>query len=354
MFLALCLLYFVVFAFSLNDIFATPTSLRKKIYFFLSCAIAIFSFLIYDKIPATDAVNYVYNYDSLSSFADYIKGINRGIHGYEAGFSLVSLFMKIFINNGVFAMSLIAALGVLGITYQISRYTQFWFIALLVYIGHFYGWNGLILLRQTCALVILFSLLKYIPEKKYFRAILLILLATLFHASSLIYLLVFPLYKILQNNKLVFVAIIASFLIGYFEVIPRFIIMISDSIPRGEILENYILNPGKGINWLSYLVMLFVWSVAVYFKQTLCQNNKYVEVSIVYLGLAIICAGLFQQFEIVIRFVMSFNFYAYVVLFPAFIYIFKNNWQNRLMYVSLLGVYLLLFFVRFFYILDKY
>jgi len=355
MFVSLCLLYLVVFVFSLNDVFTVRANFKKTIYFFLSFGVAIFSFFIFDKIPATDIINYVDNFYSLSSIRDLVDGTNQGGKGFEIGFNLVNCFLKVFINDAIFAMGLIVLFCVLGIAFQLHRYTQLWFIALLVYIGHFWGWNGLILFRQTIALIILFPLLKWIPEKKYFRAILLILLASLFHASSLIYLLMFPLYRILQNNKILILAIVASFLIGYFGIIPRFMIMISEHVPRGDVfLELYILNAGKGINWLSYVVMLSVLGIAVFFKQTLLQNHKYIEIAIIYLSFAIILAGLFQQFEVVMRFVMSFNFYAYIILLPAFIYILKNNWRNRLIYVSVLGTYLMLFYVRFFYILDKY
>ncbi|MCL2413890.1 MAG: EpsG family protein [Bacteroidales bacterium] len=292
------------------------------------------------------------NYNRLPSISDYISGVYRGeFHGFETGFNLVNCFIKIFVEDAILAMGIIVVFCVLGVTFQISRYTQFWFIALLVYVGHFWGWNGLILFRQTIALVILFPLLNWIPEKKYFRAILLILFASLFHASSLIYLLIFPLYRILRSDRVLILAIVASFLIGYFGIIPNLVIMVSEHIPRGEILVNHIINSERGINWLAYFVMLSVLGVALYFKQTLVQHNKHIRMAITYLGFAVILAGLFQQFEIVIRFIMSFNFYAYIILLPAFICIFKDNWKNRLIYVSFLGLYLMIFFVRFFYIL---
>jgi len=354
MLINLGLFYLIVFLFSMNDVFKLKTSSKKIIYIYLTFAIAIYSFFIYKYIPSTDFKNYTYRYSILSSINDFINGSNRGIYRIEIGFGFVNVLIKTFINNEIQGISLLVGFSVLGIIFRLYRYTKYWFLSLLVYIGHFYGWNGLILLRQTIAIIILFPLLNWIPEKKYFHSILLILFASLFHVSSLIYILVFPLYKILQNKKILITAIVISFLIGFFNVIPRFVIILSGYIPRGAVLAKYILDMGKGSNRLSYIEMLLVLGVALYFKTKLCNQNKYSKIAITYLGFAVIFAGLLQNFEIGARFVMAFNFFSYIILLPEFICILKKNWKERLVYTSVLGVYLMAFFIRFFYVLDKY
>lgn len=44
------------------------------------------------------------------------------------------------------------------------------------------------------------------------------------------------------------------------------------------------------------------------------------------------------------------NFYSYLILLPAFIFIFKQNLLNRMLYVLGLGGYLTVFLIRFVYI----
>jgi len=354
MFLALIPFYMTIFAFSLNDVFTGSISSKKKLYIFLLFFVITYSFFVSNIVLSEDKANYEYNFSLLTTIGDYIDGTATG-RRYEAGFQLLNIIIKLFINNENYAVRLIVALCVLGVTYKIYQYSpQFLFFSLLIYIGRFYGWNGIILLRQTCALVILFPLLKLIPEKKYFKVLLLILFASLFHISSLLYVFVIPLYRIFQNKKFLIFSVIVSFIFGYFDIISRLIMVIAGFIPRGNALLRYILNQGKSGNIIAYLEMLFVLGIALYYKQKIRLNNKYADIAITYLGFAVVLTGLFQRFEIVNRFAMAFNFYAYIILLPAFICLLRKNWKERLVYVGILGTYLFVFFIRFYYILDKY
>jgi hypothetical protein len=352
--LTLVLFFLAVSIFSLSDTFKMQLSLKRNIYFLLSLAIAIFSLLRCTGDTGHDITNYRNFYSSLSTFNDFINGTNRGTYSFEIGYGFINAFIKMFIENGTYGIALIVLFNILGVTFGIYRYTQYCFIALLVYIGRFYGWNGIILIRQTCALAILFPLIKIIPEKKYFRGTLIILLASLFHISSLFYFLAFPMYKIFRNNKILMIAVVISFFMGFFDIIPQLIIAISGFIPRGRILVAYVLSSGKGANMLGYVEMLFVLCAAVYFKARLCRNNKYIELAIVYLGFAVMFGGMFQRFEISTRVTTLFSFYAYIIILPSFINIFKKYLIERLTYVSILSTYLLVFFIRFFYVLGKY
>jgi len=355
MFLALIPFYIIIFAFSLNDVFNVKISSKKTLYCFIMFFVLIFTFFVSNIIISTDKANYEYNFKLLTTISDYINGTAKGRRGTEAGFQFLNIIIKIFIKDENYGVRLIVVLCVFGITYRIYQYSpQFLFLSLLIYIGHFYGWNGIILLRQTCALVILFPLLKLIPEKKYFKVIALIFIATMFHTSSLLYLFIIPLYKIFQNKRILIFAVIVTFFMGYFDILSHFITIIAGFIPRGNVLLRYILNQGKSGNLIAYFEMLFILCVALYYKRKLCQNNKYANIAITYLGFAVVLMGLFQRFEIVNRFAMAFNFYSYIILLPAFICLLRKHWTERLLYISILGIYLFIFFIRFYYIFDKY
>jgi uncharacterized membrane protein len=57
-----------------------------------------------------------------------------------------------------------------------------------------------------------------------------------------------------------------------------------------------------------------------------------------------------KGYEIGARFVQYFPLFAYLILIPSFIDIFKKNLANRLSYIFILSSYMTLYLVRFVYI----
>jgi len=142
----------------------------------------------------------LFNFYNTFSF----KEIFQNLFGQEIGFVLVNRIIGIFSKNGIYLMFITSFIIVLLFFREFKKYSSYiWFSVLMfVTVGSYY--TSFNTIRQIMAASIIFSGSKYLYEKKLNKYILVILLATLFHKTSLI---MIPFYFVLNfkfnRNKLV-------------------------------------------------------------------------------------------------------------------------------------------------------
>ena len=329
---------------------------RGKTYgwlYFLSCAyILSFSSGIVER--SGDYINYRDSFENVNSWQEYIAGSTIKGYAFEPGFFTLYFLIKNFpTTDGNMAVVIVTLLSGGGLLYFIRKYSRCFFIALVVYIAHFYWWLGIVLLRQMCAMVILFPVIRLLQEEKWRKSIMLIALASLFHASALIFyvFLVIKKLKLFRNERKVIFLLVFSFLVGYLDLFTIGISLIAGYVPRGMVLMNYLMEGSERLmNILAYVEMLLVLFVALKYRLKLLQVNKYTDIAIEFLIFSLFIGGLFYHYEIGSRFVMYFNFYSYLILLPNFISLFRQNLLNKGLYVLGLECYLLIFLIRFVYI----
>lgn len=334
------------------DVFNYRGSAYKWIYFFSCVAILGFSFEIAEY--SGDFINYRDSFENVNSWKEYLAGSTLKGYAFEPGFlALYFLIKQCITTDGNLAVSLVVLIVGSGLLYFIPQYSHYAFIALVIYITHFYWWLGIVLLRQMCAMVILFPAVRFLQEEKWKKSAFFIALASLFHASALIFY-VFLLtrwMKLFENIRRIIILISLSFIIGYLNIFNTIVFSVASHIPRGEVLVNYLLaGSERSMNILAYVEMLLILFMALKYRLKLQQVNKYTDVAISFLVFSSLIGGLFYHYEIGTRFVMYFNFYSYLILLPAFTFIFKQTLANRILYVLGLESYLLIFLIRFVYI----
>lgn len=283
---------------------------------------------------------------------DVINDTNKKVRGnFEPLYILLNKFLYIGGINGGDAVTIMTILGILGILIYIPKYSSHILISIFVYITHFYFWIGVVLIRQTLAIVLLFPIINYFYEKKYIKSFFIIVLASLMHISSLIWLLVLLLLRIdIVNRKyLAWILVILAFLFGYFNGFAFIIQIVAPIFPRGEMLLAY-LSLEQSLNIISYLEVITILFFAMAFKKYLLQNNKYMSVAITILIASAIVGGLSLNFGIGGRFVLVFNFFAFLIILPTFFSLFKNEIYNRLVVLLLFSVPLLIIYIRNIYV----
>lgn len=334
------------------DVFSSSARHRASVYGSACLYILIFSYTLVQQ--SGDFINYRESFENVNSWREYIAGSTLKGYAFEPGFLLVYFLIKYLIttdgNTGVTIVTLLSGAGLL---YFIPKYTRYFFIALLVYIAHFYWWLGIVLLRQMCAMVILFPVIGWIQETKWKKSLIVIGGASLFHASALIFCLFLGMKKLcfFKYPWRVVALIGIVFLFGYMDILKVTISLVSGYIPRGEILMNYLLqSSNRSMNLLAFVEMLVILGIALKYRARLQQDNRYTEIAIELLIGSLLLGGLFYRYEIGMRFVLYFNFYSFLILLPSFIAIVKQDWINRSFYVGLLVSYLCVFLIRFVYI----
>lgn len=124
-----------------------------------------------------------------------------GFKNYEPGFIIYNwIVYSLFPNRQVY-MAITAALSILPVSYVINKYSKNTFLALLIYAAlpsYMMLFSGL---RQGLAIGLCFYATVFITEKKLWKFLLSVFIATQFHYSAFIFYIAYPLCHIHFSQK---------------------------------------------------------------------------------------------------------------------------------------------------------
>lgn len=210
------------------------------------------------------------------------------------------------------------------------------FIVLLSFGFFFFSMNGI---RQSLA--ISFILLSYIPlkERKLWRFIVLVIIASLFHKTALIFMIFYPIVNLKLNKYTIGLYIlltIACLLRG-----EQILSSITESASAvDERIANYKI--GNGLTYSGFIQLLLIAILAFsYFKRTIAvnKNNQILYslliISIIFQSMAVIIAEMF-------RVAMYFSIFIILLLPEVFAAVPHNN--RKLVSVGICSLFLFYFF----------
>lgn len=174
----------------------------------------------------------------------------------EPGIRVVSYVSSLIYDDYamMFLISSIITIGLFVWTYY--RYSDAFFISILLYIfGH--GWTGSFNgVRQYIASAILFSGHKYILEKKIWKYLLIVFLASLFHISAAPMILLYFVPQANINKKRIIILLIMTIILFFsYDAIFQVINEVFISLGRETIVGNGAYST-QNINPLRILVMI--------------------------------------------------------------------------------------------------
>lgn len=175
----------------------------------------------------------------------------------------------------------------------IKRYSKDPLLSLFIFIAFRFSFFNMTAIRQSLALAITTFSYRYYMRDKKFYFVLFVLLASLFHRSAIIFLLLLLIGKInlLERQWLVYVMAIGFAFVSYLF---RNTIGL-ESLGDSEIAYmGYIAKDAGGGNYFSVFFMLIIFVlVSVFINQTNVQNRFVNDYNIMVLALLISMAGLF-------------------------------------------------------------
>lgn len=200
----------------------------------------------------------------------------------EIGFSSLIFITKIFTNSYVIFCLILALIG-LGIVSGVIYQFKYPFIMLLCYYARFYVLFNLNAVRQGIAVAFIFLGIYYLTNKDDKKIyIFLVLLATLFHASSILVLPCVLLKNrdikprvmiILYSLALFFRFYLFNGVISSFSPFINLVVDSDNSLIHGA---QYIINSGdkmQGMNYFSF-IQIIVTSIALYFLQRNTKDHR--------------------------------------------------------------------------------
>lgn len=230
------ILFFGILA--LNSSNNTTYERKRKRYIYLIASILTLFSGLRNWAVGSDTYQYFYLFDSVKyeSWKDLINSFIN-FSGKDPFYKIFEKFFQIFSDSYQLYLCLVALIFMISLgnfIYKNTNRISHAILAFIIYMGYFYGFFSITGIRQTLATAFLLWSFEFIKQRKLVPFLLLVLVASLFHITALVFL---PLYFIanIKKTKLLFVLSLISFpfvmvfknvlaplLVNYFGVEDRF------------------------------------------------------------------------------------------------------------------------------------
>lgn len=205
------LLIWVLYNISKNS---SPFEKKRNALFCSGCFILIFALLALrspemgvDLLGRGEKTGYLGSFDIISRYSFHQVLKMENYLNYERGYIIFNKLISMIYNNKQFFLGVCAFLSVLPVMIHINKRSKDTLLSVYIYMAlpvFLIAFSGL---RQAIAIAITVFSVKFIEEKKFIKFILLVLFASTFHSSSIIFLVAYPLYylKLSDKSKFLFV-----------------------------------------------------------------------------------------------------------------------------------------------------
>ena len=294
------------------------------------------------NIDLTDEWIYRLKYTVIGSDS-FFNIINRS----EFGFSILNWLLYRVSNNSQLLIFFCACITNILLINSIKKYSNIFWISIYIYICLGLFTTSFNIMRQFLAISIIYGGMKYLINKDFKKYLLIVLLASTIHNSSLI---MIPIYFIVNRGiitKSIFKILIVSFiaLILFDKVAIYLNSILENTGTRGAAyLSTIVNNEGYGVNPIRVLVYLCPLILGFYNLDNICKKNKN---AILFLNLYIIDVMIMivsLKFVYVARFAQFFDM-ALVILIPDILTSFNEDKSNKL----ITSIALFLYFIYFVY-----
>lgn len=257
--------YFYLFLFitflAIISAFDKRKGKRNLFFVFLSFFAIILLQSLRKWTVGTDVVSYLYFFDRLSS-GESINDFSSEFTSLEIGFLYFNQFIAFFTSDHQYFLAIVSAIIFIPIGYVIYKNTKNVYLslmALLTLVIFNFTFSGL---RQSIAIAIAFVSYEFIKKRKWFWFIGVVLLASSFHISALVFLPAYPLYflKIKKKHFLFILGFIALVFVLKSFLLKFFLINVFDKYDNSELL-------GTTGAYTMFFIMLLIYSFSIFVQR---------------------------------------------------------------------------------------
>ena len=258
-------------------------------------------------------LGYGTSYGYLSSFS-YLSRLPikelimlNGYLNYEMGYILLNRLIGVVSNDQQFFLACCAFISLLPVSYVIWKKSDNICLSYFIYLGlpvFLLLFSGI---RQSIAIGLCFYSIIYIQEKKLFKFVAIIIIATLFHSSAIIFLISYPLYYLKVSLKKRLVSIIVIPIVYVFRT-PIFMFL-------GSFLKDNIQIDNNGSIKLLFLLII-IYLFCTIFTRWSEEKNGYLNL--------FYCACLCQVFANVYSISLRIGYY-FIIFLSLKAFVLKKN-----------------------------
>jgi len=268
-----------------------------------------------------DMPNYISYFTSIAS----VDFPSFNLNGLEQGYVFLNSLISLVSKNVHFFVGVVAFLVLLGYFLFIYKNTMNIVLSSFLFITFDFFSLTLSTYRQSFAIVLLLMSYEYIKKRKLFPFLVLVILASLFHKTALIFIPFYFITKIKITNKYILATFAgASFCVLASKKLVEYLVM-----KYYPLYSEYIIS-GEGFKMLVMLILIFAFSYP--FRKVLVEKDPNNDLIYHALIVAIILQLLALQFSLFTRVTFYFTVFI-IILIPKVLKSIKSKDIRVIVYI---------------------
>lgn len=329
-------IYILSIFYILMGVFFENNDKKKKYYcIFITIYLTFISgFRSYQGISCVGGDTEIYaNMFERVSLMSFDKVLNTD---FDTGFFIFIKCLSMIINSPTFMFVVIAGLFMSSVSILIYKYSKKPSLSYLLLFSFYYFQFSMTGMRQTLAMATLFFSLIFLLENKRLEFIICVLLASTFHSTALIFLVVYFFKNIQLKKNYIYLCVIFATVIFIFKgSIAGYIINVI------KYRDYYVENNSNGFTMLFVYLVIYAF---ILFTQYLINNKDKIN------GLFIVMLTIGISFEILklsqtifFRIAMYFSI-VIIILFPNYLKKWKVRDGNKILDILVYSIFLIMYF----------
>lgn len=257
----------------LSILFKTNNDRGKKVFIICSMIILFLEAALRHRLTGGDLLGYLNRYELYRHYSfDEIIKLYTMPDFKDPTYYLTGWFVSQIFRNEQWWLVIIAALFTCSITWLIWRESKIPLISIIMIVALEYYEFSFSGLRQTIAISILIFSFYFLKERKPIPFALMVILASLYHQTALIFLLIYPISKV-KLGKYHIVAALALLIIFYlFRA--QLLDLLADTL-EAERYQGYTTNNAATLSMSGFIIQaaIFIYNL-FYYKKIIKKMNK--------------------------------------------------------------------------------
>ncbi len=247
------MLFYLVNLFLLSIVLAAFRRDRKKML-----AVAVIWLGLLGALRGSGIGDDYFMYRMIFRSSHSVGWLSVGKLSIEPGYSILNKVVGIFSNNFQWVLAVCSFLAILGVAYFIKKYSKYPIISIWLYITIGMYQMNFTVMRQSIAISLILFAYRYAVERKPWKFVLMVLLATSFHYTAFVFGIVYFLVNkpILERHKIrdFSLLLLLTFCLPLFRKILEMVL----SYTKYRIYIGGRTGEGDSLLFLYFVILLFV------------------------------------------------------------------------------------------------
>lgn len=301
-------------------------------------------FYFFSAFRSENVGNDTLNYINAFRLINDTEGLDFNKLNMEPGYQLLNKLISLIFNNSQWILIITSLIIYISVGYFIHRYSKnVWFSAFLFFSLNYYT-NSMNIIRTYIVISVLLYSYKFVQNNKFKYFFMLVLLASLFHQTALIFLIAWFSRKININKTFfIWISLITIIIFLTFPIIIRYIMFIFPSY-ASYFGSSYLDGQIELGSILSFLVnfSLLILSLLIYKYSFKYNNNnlierKYLNNMLVLLIIGVAISFIALHFSLLSR-VSNYFIIFVIILLPNLIKYIKSKAHRLLVYFGVINL----------------